>query len=291
MFAVPIAQVSLIDADRQWIKSSAGWPPLHSPRAVSFCSHAILGADVFHVSDAQADARFADNPLVTGDPRIRFYAGCPLRVEGHNLGALCLIDRQPRAFTEEERNLLVDLARMVEEELAAEHRAASDELTGLANRRGFESFARHVLGISKRVAMPLTLVYFDLDEFKSINDRFGHGEGDRALKIFARVLSTTIRESDFAARLGGDEFVVLLTNSAAATAHRVIAALHEVLQEAGRHAEIPYPIRCSAGVVEFDGARHAVADDLLREADAAMYRNKITQRTMPGSSVFPTPML
>ena len=278
MFSVPIAVVNLIDAERQWAKSAAGPFAQQTSRESSFCGHTILGSDVFCINDAHEDSRFQNNPLVAGAPSIRFYAGYPLRFAGHNLGALCLLDTQPRSFSPEERDLLIDLARMVEAELASEHEAATDELTGLANRRGFEQFAQKALGVCARAEAPATLVYCDLDGFKPINDAHGHAEGDRALQLFARVLADTFRDSDFVARLGGDEFAVLLTNSNREAAEQAIYRMRMVLEEAVYNARLPYPIRFSAGIAEFDRMRHRSADQLLREADAAMYAEKKTRR-------------
>ncbi len=138
LFDVPIALVSLVDADRQWFKSRQGLDVTETPRDLSFCGHAILGSEIMVVTDACCDERFANNPLVTGDPKIRFYAGFPLSAaNGGKLGTLCLIDRAPRAMSEDDVRLLDDLATMVEEELAALQLATIDELTGLSNRRGF----------------------------------------------------------------------------------------------------------------------------------------------------------
>jgi signal transduction histidine kinase/ActR/RegA family two-component response regulator len=98
----PIALVSLLDADRQWFKSKVGLAETEMPRSESFTSHAILEPDLLEVSDAQADARFADNPQVVGRPHVRFYAGAPLRTaDGHVLGSLCVIDHVPRSLTPE----------------------------------------------------------------------------------------------------------------------------------------------------------------------------------------------
>ena len=119
IFEVPIALVSLVDSERQWFKSCQGLPVSETPREISFCGHAILGDGIFLVPDALADTRFADNPLVINDPKIRFYAGCPLvGKNGQKLGTLCIIDRNPRAFTATELQTLSDLARLVERELS-----------------------------------------------------------------------------------------------------------------------------------------------------------------------------
>ena len=113
----PTALVSLIDEKRQWFKSKHGLMVDETSRDVAFCAHAICGEGVLVVPDASQDARFADNPLVTNAPEIRFYAGAPLRSpDGHMLGTLCAIDHTPRILTREQQQLLTDLAALVMEE-------------------------------------------------------------------------------------------------------------------------------------------------------------------------------
>jgi GAF domain-containing protein len=113
-FGVEIALVTLVDTNRQWFKSACGLDTRETSREVSFCGHAILEDRIFLVPDALADERFHDNPLVTGTPRIRFYAGAPLIVAGgHRVGTLCLIHGQPRRLTEEDLVHLTELAAAV----------------------------------------------------------------------------------------------------------------------------------------------------------------------------------
>lgn len=108
---VPIALISLVDAERQWFKSRQGLEAASTPRDVAFCAHAIRGVELFVVEDAREDARFAQNPFVQGAPHVRFYAGAPLITpEGHRLGTLCAIDQKPRTLSEEQRSLLRELA-------------------------------------------------------------------------------------------------------------------------------------------------------------------------------------
>lgn len=114
----PIALVSLVDQYRQWFKSRVGLDAEQTPRDISFCGHAILQPGVFEVPDAAQDPRFNDNPLVTGDPAIRFYAGVPLELEsGHVVGTLCVIDQVPKTLSEQQQALLKDIAQAVVEEL------------------------------------------------------------------------------------------------------------------------------------------------------------------------------
>jgi GGDEF domain-containing protein len=119
-----------------------------------------------------------------------------------------LLTVESREFSEDDMALLRDLARMAEQELAALQLVTMDALTLLSNRRGYEVLSRHALGLCRRLDKPASLLFFDLDLFKQINDRFGHAEGDRALTTFAQLLKQTFRESDVLGRLGGDEFAV-----------------------------------------------------------------------------------
>ncbi|BAO62679.1 GAF domain/diguanylate cyclase domain-containing protein [Pseudomonas protegens Cab57] len=275
LFNVPIALVSLVDADRQWFKSCVGLDVSETSRDISFCGHAILGDQILTVPDAGLDERFHDNPLVVGEPGIRFYAGCPLTVtNGSKLGTLCLIDIKPRDLDDEDRALLRDLARMAEQELAAVQMASMDELTLLSNRRGFEALARHALGVCKRLEKPATLLFFDLNDFKQINDTYGHAEGDGALKTFADVLRIAFRESDVIGRLGGDEFVALLTAADHVETSAIMARLREILDERNATLKRGYDIRFSVGQIEYDAGRHPDIESLLADADKAMYLHK-----------------
>ena len=128
----PIALISLIDKDRQWFKANVGLQELaQTDRSISFCAHAIAGPDIFEVADASRDTRFEANPMVTGTPDIRFYAGAPLVMQtGERVGTLCVIDREPRLLTESQRSILRELATAAVQALALREQAHYLEVTG-----------------------------------------------------------------------------------------------------------------------------------------------------------------
>lgn len=275
MFDVPIALVSLIDEDRQWFKSATGLDASETHRDISFCGHAILGDEIFNIPDATQDERFADNPLVTMDPSIRLYVGCPLKAhDGAKMGTLCLIDQKPRELSKEDLQALRDLADMAEQELAASQLATLDDLTMISNRRGFALLAEKALQMSARNGLPASLIAIDLDKFKQINDQFGHTEGDKALIAFTDILKNTFRESDLYARMGGDEFSVLLTNTTEEQALDSMMRLRNQVNDFNEKSGFQYQLEFSAGICPVDFSHKPDLNNLLEKSDQLMYKNK-----------------
>jgi len=156
LFDVPIALISLVDAERQWFKSRLGLEATETERAVSFCGHAILESGIFEIPDTLQDPRFAQNPMVTGEPHIRYYAGAPLVVDGgHTVGMLCIKDRHPRLLSPAQRAALRDLADCAQAELQAQRRelTQSDDLSlhlldPSQRRSGFAAVLERLLALS-----------------------------------------------------------------------------------------------------------------------------------------------
>ncbi len=134
------------------------------------------------------------------------------------------------------------------------------------------------LRLSHRQHHPLTLLFFDLDNFKQINDQFGHAAGDRALQLFAAQLQKTFRESDVIARISGDEFTVLLSDTAADDTETVLERFRSDLSANPRHGKEPFDVQFSCGITQYDPRRHQSIEDLMRIADKAMYRDKAQRR-------------
>lgn len=220
------------------------------------------------------DPRFADNPLVTNEPFIRFYAGCPLNVNGHKLGTLCIVDRVPRRFGREDIEALKDLASMVEHELVAVQMAILDELTKIPNRRGFLALAQNSLNLCARQKISAALAFLDLDKFKPINDNFGHAEGDFALTTFVNLMQKSIRVSDLFARLGGDEFVALFADTNLQQAESIVEEFKNSLKNYNEGANRGYNIDFSYGIVAFNSDKHPSIAAMLEEGDDLMYKVK-----------------
>jgi EAL domain-containing protein (putative c-di-GMP-specific phosphodiesterase class I)/CheY-like chemotaxis protein len=128
----PMALVTLVGAEHQWVKSHVGWDPARSPRTESFCTHAIIGRELMEVPDALMDSRFRDNPWVVGAPHLRYYAGVPIEVDGSRIGTLCVYDTRARQLDELQRSLLHDLARGVQHWMLSRRQALQAQ--GLASR-------------------------------------------------------------------------------------------------------------------------------------------------------------
>ena len=163
---------------------------------------------------------------------------------------------------------------MVERELAFIELATIDELTGLSNRRGFMTSARYILNLCERQQIPCSLIFIDLNDFKKINDQFGHASGDRALLDFSDLLKCNFRNSDILARLGGDEFVVLLTDTSTSSAQIAMNKFQKSITEYYSKANHGYSIACAYGVVGSESNPDITIEKLLDDADYLMYKHK-----------------
>ena len=281
IFDTPIVLISLLDENRQWFKSNIGLDVRQTPREQAFCNETIRSDDVLVIADAELDVRTAQNPLVTGQPHIRFYAGAPLVTpEKARLGSLCIIDRQPRRFDEREMAILKSLAGLVMKEMDLRRQTEHDWLTGAASRQAFQNTVERL--VEHMAPKSIGLISFDIDHFKQVNDRFGHVAGDRVLIEVVEVCRGALRDGDVISRLGGEEFAVLLpdatTNSALVVAERLRQAILN-----SRRPEVDLPITASFGVTMLEQSDLGLADP-LRRADKALYRSKANGRNQVNCS-------
>jgi diguanylate cyclase (GGDEF)-like protein len=310
LLGVPIALVSLIDKDRQWFKSRTGLDACETSREISFCGHAILTDEPLVVPDAAQDARFVDNPLVTGDMHLRFYAGVQLySVDRKKIGTLCVIDSKPRQLGPGELDALRDLARMVEQlvyhrqlAMAAQSLSerlqdasqapggaapasgelawlvAHDLLTGLPNRQAMLRAIQGSVNSWRADGTPALVACINVDRFKRFNETLGHRAGDDILVGLATSLQSLLREGDMLARAGSDEFLVLL--HARGEQPEPERALDRIMAASNRAVPTPegeIALTCSIGttLLPQDGDD---ADALLNNAVTAMRHAKAQGR-------------
>ncbi len=303
----PTALVSLVDKDIQWFKSRCGFESAETAREISFCGHAILDHEPLVVGDATKDWRFCDNPMVLGEPHVRFYAGVPLySVDRMPIGTLCVLDRVPRQLAPADLDLLRDLARMVEQlihhrQLATAAQALHaqvlqdaanpalstaagqvefllnhDQLTGLSNRQALVRTIGQNLAGWRREGTQTLVATINLDKFKRVNEALGHHAGDQALVSVTWSLQGVLRPEDLLARIGNDEFVVLLPGLGDDSVAR--DRLRQIMQAVHREFKAPaggaIPLTCSIGYAIFpqDGDD---ADALLGNATLATRRAKL----------------
>ena len=293
-FGVETVLISLIDRDRQWFKARLGLSISETPRDIAFCSHTILQTDTLIVPDALDDPRFKANPLVTGSPHIRLYAGHPIRVNGFPIGTLCLLHPEPRNLSDTEKTLLADLATLAEGHVlhriqnthirtlyqtldAERHRAMTDPLTQAWNREGLSFFEPVILKEALASEKMVGVLYCDLDHFKLINDRYGHAIGDQAIVQAARRLRAGLRVDDILVRHGGEEFLILV----------LINRQDELamLAQRAREAIIASPLSCGDALLDVTMSigtavkREAeTLDEAINRADLALYRAKANGR-------------
>ncbi|WP_448885035.1 sensor domain-containing diguanylate cyclase [Citrobacter telavivensis] len=273
LFQVPVALISLIDRERQWLLACEGLGTRETPRNVSFCGHAILQEGPFIVNDAVSDDRFHDNPLVIGEPYIRFYAGYPVHLpDGAVAGTLCLIHSSPRPFNDDDIASLRDLAFIVEDEFKVTGIAMTDSLTGIPNHRGFYNAGEKRFLALTQTNVPFSLIFLDLDKFKPVNDLWGHAEGDEVLKVFSALLCQHLSAGDIAGRIGGDEFVVLVTHKSRTGAF--LKGVRKSVDEYNGHSRKPYTINYSYGMLHNDPVRYPSLVEMLKESDEVMYSAK-----------------
>ena len=301
VFGVPIAIITIVDTDRIWFKSKLGLDVCEIGRDPGLCASCIMQEDVMVIHDAKQDAVALTNPLVAGEFGLRFYAGAPLKTrDGLNIGTFCLVDREPREFSAAQEATLADLAAIVIDEMElrttsrrlfvknmetvaeAEKSANTDLMTGLGNRRAFET---DILELERMIGMgdfsDLLVAVVDLDGLKQVNDSHGHAEGDYLIQTFSSGLKESLRVNDRAYRVGGDEFVILSPLSTKPDfvkfKDRIAKVVEEVRSETGFSEA-----GASVGIAVLSAAAFSM-QQALHLADKRMYEDK-RKRVRPSLS-------
>ncbi|MRX10034.1 diguanylate cyclase [Pseudoduganella sp. FT25W] len=287
---VPYAFISLVDAERVWIKSCAGMHMGELPRGESYCSLAVLGDAATEIPDLRLDPRTSQMRLTISEPYMRMYSSVALTSsDGFAIGTLCVLDTRPGRLSDDKRAVLAKLARQVmalielranEKTLEATVRelemlATTDDLTGLHNRRSLLHRLKFETARAKRFRSPLSAVMIDLDHFKKINDEHGHAVGDQVLTSLGKLLRENVRVIDIPGRYGGEELCVILPSTPLEGACKFAETLRAKIEAQVHYAgTLPVHVTASLGVGSFDHMEIADAESLLRQADTALYRAK-----------------
>jgi diguanylate cyclase (GGDEF)-like protein len=294
---VPVAAISLLNDDKQWFKSAAGWGISELPRSQAICKLTVEAGQILMIGDTLADPRVAELPVVAAAPRFRAYAGHPLLDEhGACVGTFCVFDLKPREFLAADRQTLTDLAALAQRELLsdqltsahaaltsklgmARREALMDPLTHLWNRRGASVLLKGAFASADQRGTPLALALLDLDNFKRVNDNHGHQTGDEVLRRVASRLLSAVRGDDAICRLGGDEFLVLMADTDANIANRVAERIRHVI------TDTPVPTRdgtmsvsVSVGCTVRQARDTTAVEALIERADQALMQSKASGR-------------
>lgn len=285
---VPIVTIGLVDATREWFKSTIGMPHEQIARRASFSAHVVADEKEIVVEDTRRDKRFESNPLVTGEPYVRAFAGYPLRSkEGSLVGSLSVYDLRPHKIDDTDLSTLRDLAAIADSELVISKmtpalrelvtdsrrsgEARIDSLTRLWNRAAVLDVVEREILYAREVQRPLSLMLVDVDHLKSVNDRFGTEKGDEVLVEIARRMRASLRPYDSIGRYGGEEFLILLPDadgqSSWSAAERIRADLAKTEVLPGIRMTVTVGIAAASGQALRPG-------DFVRQAERSLFEAK-----------------
>lgn len=290
IFNISYAAINLIDFDRQWTKATAPEQAglrTSCSRSEAFCNYTIRGSGALVVNDAMRDPRFAGNHFVIGPPGVRSYLGVPLTTsDGHNIGALCVYGTEPRTFSDADKEILGNFAKVVMSQFELRLTARTDGLTGVLTQRAFLTRLDRV--IAENTEQPNCLALLDLDYFKSINDQFGHAAGDAVLVRVAGLMSDLSRRADSVGRLGGEEFGILLHGIPLSEGQAFIDGLQTQLSKTSIPKIGKGTVTISAGIAE--RRKGETRESWFERADGALYaakrsgRNRVVKAALAGTS-------
>ncbi|MFZ8985880.1 MAG: diguanylate cyclase [Steroidobacteraceae bacterium] len=288
-----VAAISFLNKEGEWFKAVTGWNVAELPAARSLASTLLADRRAVAIADLTRDERTRNHPLVQASPKFRFAAVSPINDRfGHMIGAIAVYDTEPHEVTVELAEAMTDAGELAQRELllsdvgglqqkllakldASRRQALLDELTRLWNRRGGMVLLEQALESARRYNQSVGVCIIDVDDFKLVNDRYGHKMGDVVLRKLAAALVDSIRPDDFACRLGGDEFMLLMSDI---TAEQFESAMERVRQRVRsltirtRNGDVRMSI--SVGGILPDLRTAGKAEDILHQADLAMYQVK-----------------
>lgn len=282
LFGVPICLVSLVDENRQWFKSCVGIDVRETARDTSFCTHTVEAAQALIVEDAQKDARFFDNPHVTGYPGIRFYAGVPLMLpSGHALGSLCIIDSEPRTFGADDLQRLQDLGALVMAQIELHQLAGRvNEVTRLPNRG--QMVADLAEACEAEPGGPRALMLLDVmsnAQLQAAVRAVGIAPLEAALRTIATKLVELAPADAALYHVGETRFAIVMQGAEQEDVSDLAAGLMLRMREPFQAGAITVQLELQAGLVQFELVPQACTD-VLRRATSALFQSDAEQRPM-----------
>lgn len=294
---IPVAAITFLNEDRQWFKSVAGWAVTEVPNNRSFCPLTLAAGDLTIFEDTFQEGALSQHPLVKEGPQFRFYAGLPIADENSELcGTFCVFDTRPRQFSETDKQTLRDLTALAQREIFGERmksihgsmtaklgiarrESMMDPLTRLWNRRGASMMLEAAIRAANEQKSPIGIAILDLDNFKQINDNFGHLIGDEVLRKTALRLIQNVRTDDSVCRVGGDEFLLIMKDCDPATARETTERIqHEVASTPIQTRQGAIELSTSAGFATCVADEEKSEDTLIEEADQALLSAKAARR-------------
>jgi len=288
-----VAAVSFLSNDGEWFKAAVGWNVSELPTHRSLTAVLTNDEGTVAVADLLEDERTRSHPLVTGSPRFRFCALYPLKDRfGHAIGAVAAYDTSPRKLTPGILEAIEDVGELAQRELlltevggvqqqllnkldVSRRQALLDELTRLWNRRGGMTFLEQLLADKMRRNASIGVCVIDVNDFKLINDRYGHAMGDVVLRKLAAVIVDSVRPEDIACRLGGDEFMLVFPEASDELLTLIMDRIREHVKSLvirTRAGDVRVSVSVGGCLTSRDGVKDA--DELVHRADEAMYREK-----------------
>lgn len=290
---VQVAAITVVEGDRQWFKSAIGWQVTELPIAESLCREVIQSGEAKIVEDTLEDLYLMSNPYVCRKPKFRFYAGFPIRdSSGKTVGTLCALDVCRKTTNDSFEETLCDLGEMAQRELfstelnhaqsamvakldRARRQAMFDPLTRVWNRRGGLDLLGSTLGDGAARNRPVGICLADIDNFKSVNDKYGHRIGDHVLRRAASAIVASVRPDDIVCRYGGEEFLIIVRDvdedACMAIGRRICEGIRRIPIHAGA-AIVPATI--SVGVAVRKKGEKISPARLIERADKALYKSK-----------------
>ena len=306
---IPVIGVTAVTLETQWFKSVSGWTVSELPIKDSLCERTVRKGKKIVIPDLTKHLKYTNHPLVSGAPRFRFYAGVPLlNVKGTVIGTLCAMDIKAKQLQKSGHQVLSDLAVLAQRELLtvalhnaqtelisklsiARRQAMLDPLTRVWNRRGGMKLLEGTLEQAKKEQKSIAVCVVDVNDFKVVNDSFGHAVGDRALRMVARELLACVRDTDGVCRYGGDEFFVVIIDASRDEIEQIARRIAQRIQEnivsvqdgSNTHVSVCIGISFAAP------GDTTSAETMLADADKKLYEEKMQSQLKIDDRILTSP--